>query len=742
MATASLSPPTGADRAPEAQDGGELLLLSRQSASSFRTELVVPSMHCGGCMRKVETSLANLPGVTKARANLSTKRVVVEWSRHGTPPALTETLEKIGFPAHVAEIPDKAHDGELRAMLRALAVAAFASSNIMLLSFAVWSGADPWTRQLFHLISGLIALPTVLYSGQVFYRSAWSALKHGRTNMDVPISIGVTLTFVLSVYETAMYGAHAYFDASVSLLFFLLIGRTLDHMMRARARSAVAGIARLAARGAYLIEPDGWHRYVPLAEVRPGMRLALAAGQRVPVDARIVAGRSEIDCSLTSGESVPVAADVGRELQAGVLNLSAPLEIVALRGSNESFLAEMTRLMETAESGRSGYRRIADRASALYAPVVHVAAFLTFLGWLAAGTGLHHAATTAIAVLIVTCPCALGLAVPMVQVVAAGRLFRGGILIKDGSALERLAEIDTVVFDKTGTLTRGEPELLPQKDESGETDGKLLALAAGIARHSTHPYSRAIAAACPDAAAVPVGQIREVAGHGVEAQVEGAVYRLGRPDWAAPVDTVPDGVSVVLGRDGRLVRTFRFEDRLRGGAGACIAELKARGLRVEMLSGDRQDAVAEVAGRLGIPSTAEATPAGKVQRLETLRREGRRVLMVGDGLNDAAALAAAHVSFAPASASDIGRTAADLIFLHESLMAIADAHRIARTSAALVRQNFLLSIAYNLLAVPIAIFGLLTPLLASVAMSSSSLIVVANALRLSGGRTGRGTPHG
>ncbi len=469
MATASLSPPTGADRAPEAQDGGELLLLSRQSASSFRTELVVPSMHCGGCMRKVETSLANLPGVTKARANLSTKRVVVEWSRHGQPPALTETLEKIGFPAHVAEIPDKAHDGELRAMLRALAVAAFASSNIMLLSFAVWSGADPWTRQLFHLISGLIALPTVLYSGQVFYRSAWSALKHGRTNMDVPISIGVTLTFVLSVYETAMYGAHAYFDAAVSLLFFLLIGRTLDHMMRARARSAVAGIARLAARGAYLIEPDGWHRYVPLAEVRPGMRLALAAGQRVPVDARIVAGRSEIDCSLTSGESIPVAADVGQELQAGVLNLSAPLEIVALRGSNESFLAEMTRLMETAETGRSGYRRIADRASALYAPVVHVAAFLTFLGWLAAGTGLHHAATTAIAVLIVTCPCALGLAVPMVQVVAAGRLFRGGILIKDGSALERLAEIDTVVFDKTGTLTRGEPELLPQKDESGET---------------------------------------------------------------------------------------------------------------------------------------------------------------------------------------------------------------------------------------------------------------------------------
>lgn len=728
-----------AERGTQAETSELLLLSRRQSDSSFKTELIVPSMHCGGCMRKVETSLARLPGVINARANLSTKRVVIEWSPQGEAPALTETLEAMGFPAHAAEIPEEEHDAELRTVLRALAVAAFASSNIMLLSFAVWFGADPQTRQLFHLISGLIALPTVLYSGQVFFRSAWAALRHGRTNMDVPISIGVTLTFVLSVYETAVQGAHAYFDAAVSLLFFLLIGRTLDHMMRARARSAVSGIARLASRGGYVIESDGQQRYYPLTDILPGMRLSLAAGQRVPVDATIVAGASEIDCSLTSGESIPVPAGVGHELQAGTLNLAAPIEIVALRRSDESFLAEMTRMMEAAESGRSVYKRIADRASSLYAPVVHAAAFATFLGWLAAGASLHHAATTGIAVLIVTCPCALGLAVPMVQVVAAGRLFRGGVLIKDGGALERLSEIDMVVFDKTGTLTRGQPELLPQDDEN---DGNAVALAAGIARHSGHPYSRAIAAAYPDAGPVSAALVAEVPGYGVEAKIGGALYRLGRPEWAAPCVAIPESAGVVFSRDGALVTTFRFEDRLRSDAEDCVRLLKARGLQVEMLSGDRHKAVAGVAERLDIPFIAEATPAGKVQRLDALRSEGHRVLMVGDGLNDAAAMAAAHVSFAPGSASDIGRTAADLIFLHESLLAVSRAHRISRDSAALTRQNFALSIAYNAVAVPIAVLGFLTPLLASVAMSSSSVIVVANALRLNRRRYGKGRLDG
>ncbi|MDO1583387.1 heavy metal translocating P-type ATPase [Rhizobium oryzicola] len=697
--------------------------------SGLRAELVVPSMHCGACMRRVEKALHALPGVTAARANLSTKRVIVEWSDREVTPAMIETLDRIGFPAHAAELPDRQHDADLKALLRALAVAAFASSNIMLLSFAVWFGADPSTRQYFHLLSGLIALPTVLYSGQVFYRSAWAALRHGRTNMDVPISIGVTLTFGLSLWETALHGRHAYFDAAVSLIFFLLIGRTLDHMMRARARSAVSGIARLASPSATVIETDGRRSDLPLGKVMPGMKLAVAAGQRVPVDACVIEGTSDVDCALVSGESTPIAVSAGQQLQAGVLNLGAPLVLLALRPSSQSFLAEMTRMMEAAESGRGLYRRIADRASALYAPVVHAAAALTLVGWLAIGSDLHQALTTAIAVLIITCPCALGLAVPMVQVVAAGRLFRSGILIKDGSGLERLAEIDTVVFDKTGTLTTGMPELLLY--EKGTQDHEAnLPLAAGIAAHSNHPYSRAIAASCPRPLAVATECVTEQAGYGLEALIDGAIFRLGRPGWAAPAHAAGSDASVILSRNAEPLESFHFRDRLRPGAEQAIEDLKARGLSVEMLSGDRKSAVADLAARLGIVYHAEATPANKVQRLEELKREGHRVLMVGDGLNDAAALASAHVSMAPASASDVGRTAADLIFLQESLAAIPLAHRIAIRSAQLIRQNFALSIAYNLVAVPVAVGGFLTPLLAAIAMSSSSIIVVLNALRL------------
>lgn len=713
----------------------DLTFVSRRVSgpgSRHRTELVVSSMRCGACMRRVETALVALPGVTEARANLSTKRVTVEWAGADHPPALIEALDRIGFPAHAAELSDGKHDAEFGTLLRALAVAAFASSNIMLLSFAVWSGADPETRQYFHLLSGLIALPVVVYSGKVFYRSAWAALRHGRTNMDVPISIGVVLTFALSLWETAWHGPHAYFDAAVSLLFFLLIGRTLDHMMRARARSAVSGIARLASPSATVIGPDGSRRALALSEVMPGMVLAVSVGQRVPVDARVIEGTSDVDRALVTGESAPVTVSVGDELQAGILNLAAPLTLQALRPSSRSFLAEMTRMMEVAEQGRGPYRRIADRAAALYAPVVHAAAALTLVGWLALGADLYRALSTAIAVLIITCPCALGLAVPMVQVVAAGRLFRSGILVKDGSALERLRDIDTVVFDKTGTLTTGVPELV-WSQAARQDEESALPIAAGIAAHSSHPYSRAIAAACPQPVRVSAECLIEQAGYGLEARIDGTVFRLGRPGWATPLRPIASDVNVMLSRNGQPLVAFRFRDRLREEAEDAIADLKARGLAVELLSGDRTSAVADLASRLGLAFQAEATPAAKVRRLDELKRQGRTVLMVGDGLNDAAALASAHVSIAPASASDVGRTAADLIFLHESLAAIPFAHRIAVRSGGLIRQNFVLSLAYNAIAVPVAVAGLLTPLVAAAAMSSSSLIVVLNALRLATG---------
>ncbi len=731
----------GADIAPGGDAGSraeEVRLLSRDVGGGIRqTDLSVPAMHCGACIHAVETALTALPGVESARVNLSSKRATVRWRDGAEPPPFVATLRDIGYEAHLYDPGAEPKDTTFTELVRALAVAGFAASNIMLLSVSVWAGADPATRDLFHGLSALIALPALAYSGRVFFRSAWSALRHGRTNMDVPISIGVSMAFGLSVYETLHHGAHAYFDASVTLLFFLLIGRTLDHLMRERARTAVKGLARLAARGALVAQPDGSNAYLPVGDIRIGMTVLLAAGERVPVDGRVASGRSDIDRSLVSGESEPVPVAAGALLQAGTLNLTGPLTLTATATARDSFLAEMMRLMESAEAGRSAYRRIADRASRLYAPVVHATAFLTMIGWLAATGDLHRAVTVAIAVLIITCPCALGLAVPMVQVMAARRLFEQGMLLKDGGALERLAEIDTVVFDKTGTLTLGQPRLVRPET----IDPEALRIAAAMATHSRHPYSRALAAAGgAGLPALDAGAVSEQPGAGLEARIGAHVYRLGRASWALtqPDDGDAGAANVVLARDGAPLAGFAFEDGLRDGARATILELTDAGFAIEVLSGDRDEAVRRIADDLGARYVAGVTPAGKVARVSAIEASGHRVLMVGDGLNDAPALAAAHASMAPASAADVGRNAADLVFLHQSLRAVPDAIGIARNAARLVQQNLALAVGYNVIAVPIAVAGYVTPLIAAVAMSSSSIIVIANALRLRGVKRSRG----
>jgi len=720
----------GAEYASEA--GGpsaeEILLASQAAGEGLRrTDLSIPDMHCGGCLQKVETALRGLDGVAEARANLSARRASVTW-RGKNPPPMISALGRVGYAAHLYDRSTERDDPALSRLLRALAVAGFAASNIMLLSVSVWSGADAATRDLFHWISALIALPALAYSGQVFFRSAWRALSHGQTNMDVPISIGVLLAFGMSLYETIQHGPHAYFDAAVSLLFFLLIGRTLDHLMRERARQAVGGLARLAARGALVQQADGSQIYLPVDEIEPGMTILIAAGERVPVDSRVIKGRSELDRSLVSGESAPQPATEGTALQAGILNLTGPLTIVATAAAKDSFLAEMIAMMEAAETGRSAYRRMADRAARLYAPVVHVTAFLTFLGWMIATGDAHRAVTIAIAVLIITCPCALGLAVPMVHVVAAQRLFQLGIMIKDGGALERLAGIDTVVFDKTGTLTTGRPKLTVE----GSADRETLAFAASIAAHSRHPYSLALAALDEGKPPVALEEVAEHPGAGLEARSAGSVYRLGRPDWTAGGQA--SNHAVVLSKDGLRLAAFHLSDHPRSGARNAVAELRQSGLRLEILSGDsapRVDALADELG--GLPATSGARPADKVLHIDRLRSAGHKILMVGDGLNDAPALRAADVSMAPSSAADIGRSAADLVFLRDSLLAVPQAISIAKAAARLVRQNFALAIAYNLIAIPIAVLGQVTPLVAAIAMSGSSVIVVANALRLTYG---------
>ena len=711
----------------------ELLLASRAIGTDLRqTDLSVPGISCGGCIRKIETALAALPGVARARVNLSTKRVAVDWRGDAGPPPLGETLARLGYEVHLHEARAEAKDPELGRLIRALAVAGFASMNIMGLSVSVWSGAAGETRDLFHWLSAAIALPTLAYSGRVFFQSAWRAVRHGRTNMDVPISIGVLLAFAMSLYDTIHHQPHAYFDAAVSLLFFLLIGRTLDHVMREKARTAVKGLGRLAAYGATVVTPDGARAYLPTAELEPGMTILLRAGDRVPVDAVVLEGASDIDAALATGESVPEPVMPGGRLRAGTLNLTGALTIRATAAAQDSFLAEMMRLMAAAEGGRSQYRRIADRAARLYAPVVHSAALLSFVGWMLATDDWHRALTIAVAVLIITCPCALGLAVPMVQVVAARTLFEHGVMVKDGSAMERLVEIDTIVFDKTGTLTMGRPGL--RRDVA--IDEAHLAIAARIGAHSHHPYAQALAAVAAPAD-LAFDTIVERAGLGLEARIGEDVWRLGRREWALGEADGSGPGGTVLACNGRLAQAFAFEDELRPGAGAAVAALRHRGYALEIVSGDTPAAVAPVAATLAIEAArAGLLPVEKTAHLAALARGGRKALMVGDGLNDAPALVAAHVSIAPGSAADVGRQAADFVFLRSDLESVPFTIRVALAADRLIRQNFAFAALYNVVALPMAIAGHVTPLVAALAMSGSSIVVVANALRL-GLRSGR-----
>ena len=712
----------------------ELLLSSRQIQPGLRqTDLSVPGVHCGTCITAIEKALPARPDVERARVNLSTKRVSIVWKEEVSgvrtdPLELVQTIRgATGYEAHLFSSVEDAGDRLQRELIRAVAVSGFAAANIMLLSVSVWSGAEASTRDLFHWISAMIAAPALVYAGRFFYQSAWNAVRHGRTNMDVPIALAITLSYAVSLWETMHHGQHAWFDATVSLLFFLLIGRTLDHVMRDRARAAISGLARLSPRGAMVLAEDGAREYRPIEDIRPGDRLMIAAGERIPVDGGVESGRSDLDLSIVNGESAPTVAGPGDAVQGGILNLTGSLVIRATAAAKDSFLAEVISLMEAAEGGRARYRRIADRAAQLYSPAVHLLALGAFIAWGVFGGDWKQAMLISIAVLIITCPCALGLAVPVVQVVAAGRLFRNGVMVKDGSAMERLAEVDTVLFDKTGTLTLGRPRLV----NGVEVKRGYLALAAGLAAHSRHPLSQALYRSAPGGGE-RFAEVTELPGQGLEAVTDEGIYRLGNRRFACGGNAHPDELSeVVLSLGGKELQSFLFEDAVRSDGASAVAALAASGFSTGILSGDRAPVVKALARRLGISLwRAELSPRDKVDAVAELDRGGSKVLMVGDGINDAPALAAAHVSIAPATAADVGRQAADFVFMHESLNAVPLAIEVSRRAGRLIRQNFALAIGYNIIAVPIALAGYATPLIAAVAMSTSSIIVVVNALRL------------
>jgi Cu2+-exporting ATPase len=700
-----------------------------QEAEPARLLLSVPGAHCGACISTIERGLAQVPGVRSARMNLTLRRVSIEAESWVTAAQLIPEVGRLGYKAHELDagmLGATDTDAEGRDLLMRLAVAFFAMMNVMLLSVAVWSGAEDATRDLFHWISGAIALPTVAFSGRPFFRSAWASLRHLRANMDVPISLALVLASTVSLFETIHSGKHAYFDAVVMLTFFLLVGRYLDHRTRAAARSAARELAALEVPRALRVT-DGGEAVVAVADLSPGDIVRVLPGARVPADGIVEAGESEIDRSLLTGETLPAFAGPGAQLMAGEVNLTGPLTLRVTAAGKDSALHRMADLVAVAEAGRGRFRSISDRAVRFYTPFVHTTALLSFLGWYWHTADLRLSLNIAAAVLIITCPCALGLAVPAVLTTASGRLFRKGLLVKDGTALERLAEVDTVVFDKTGTLTMGRPEVTNLSSHPQRVQELALALAQG----SAHPLARALAEAGRAAGLRPasVEAIAEVPGHGIEGTFRGQRLRLGRADWVGARGGDATAAWLRLG-DGPAAQ-FTFADRPRAGAEELVAALRARGVGLHLLSGDAEAPVAALAGKLGIAEVRSGVlPEEKAAYVERLKAEGRKVLMVGDGLNDTAALAAAHVSISPASALDAARTASDVVLLGESLAPVADALDVAGRAVRLMWGNIVISNLYNLVAVPIAILGFATPLAAAIAMSTSSVTVTANALRL------------
>ncbi len=705
--------------------------IETQLGGKNRIYLMVEGMSCASCAWQIENELNAYDNV-KARINFSTRRLSLEWQ--GTLDRVYELLpqiQKLGFkflPFDIRQMQSKDMQ-EQRFLLKCMAIAGFAAGNIMLLSFALWftdpATMGPATRSLLHWLSALIALPTVIYSGQPFFHSAFRSLRDKRANMDVPISLAIILASAMSLFETINGGMHVYFDSAVMLVFLLLIGRYLDKKARGHARAAAQDLLHLM-QGTATVKIGDSSKLMLSHDLEPGMILMIAAGERIAADGIVIHGESQIDQSLITGETMPQSIGIDSQVFAGTINLAQPIMVRVTAAAENSLLSDIIKLMENAEQGQAKYVRLADRISGYYTPAVHILALASFAGWVVYGLAWQPALMIATTVLIITCPCALALAVPAVQVVASQKLFKQGMLLKSADALERLAKVNTIVFDKTGVLTRGQPDLINKNEIQDEN----FLLASSMAAQSKHPLSKALAAQGPKNI-LPL-QVKEIPGQGLEAEWNSQVMRLGKAEWCG-IAPILDGAAMELwfSRTGSAPVRFLFADQLRTDAANVVADLWKQGFRILLLSGDRKPVTEKIAQELNIKDYKSAlSPVEKSAIVQDLIDQGQTVLMIGDGLNDAPALAGASVSMSPSSAMDITQNAADIVFQGDRLEPVVDAVKIAHTTRRLVNQNFALSFLYNIVAIPVAVTGQVTPLLAATLMSASSILVVLNALRL------------
>ena len=703
----------------------------------------VPDMHCAGCIGRIETKLQGLDEVGYVRVNLTLKQVVIDTKDIAALDKIKDSITHLGFTPSLLDPSQQPDDHHLNRLLRRVAVAGFGMMNVMLLSIAVWTGAEESTRQFLHLISALFAVPCLIYASHPFFISAFKALRAHSLNMDVPIALAILLATLNSLYASLSGGEHAYFDAALALCFFLLVGRYLTQRLQVRAQSAAAQLAKLQMRQAVKITAHNKKEIeetIPATELKQGDIVLIRAGDIIPIDGVVTTGASETDRSLLTGESVPVAVHEGDAVFAGESNIAGVLRIKVTGQVQDSLLNAMIELAQKAEENRHHYTALADKAASYYAPLVHLAAFLTFIFWSVADAGFHFSINTAIAVLIITCPCALGLAVPAVVTNLSGRFLRRGLLLKSPTALERLAQIDEIVFDKTGTLTTGRfVAKLPSHMK--QTERACLSVLASL---SHHPYAKAIATSlCEERHEKPpitLDRITEVTGKGIKAYWHDKPIYLGHPQWVCEKAGFADSQirqsyqqtsMISFWIKGREPVFLPIEEELRDSMAEMIVKCKTQGYHVTLMTGDSQKAGEKLGQILGVDVTLCAmSPKDKAAYLEERQSDGAHVMMVGDGLNDTAAMSGASLSLAPSSALDATRAAADILVLDGSLEVVPDLLRLGRLAKRRMIENFVISGAYNLIFVPLAMSGIATPLWAAIAMSLSSVTVILNAYRL------------
>ncbi|WP_374106691.1 heavy metal translocating P-type ATPase [Kitasatospora aureofaciens] len=729
------------------------------------TDLAVGGMTCAACVGRVEKRLARIDGVT-AGVNLATGRARVLHPAGVSVAELVAAVERAGYTAELAPAgPATGPAGEEPDERRRLLVTALLSVPVLVLSMVPSLQFAAWQWVCFAL-----AVPVVTWGSAGFHRRAWQGLRHAAATMDTLVSLGVLASFGWSAYALLFGGAgevgmrmpfsltadgggaaHVYLEAAVGVPLFVLAGRLLEGRVRRRSGSALRALAELGAKEVCVRE-NGEERLLPVELLLPGQEFVVRPGERVATDGVVVEGGSALDLSLLTGESVPVEVGPGDRVAGATVNVGGALVVRATAVGADTQLARITALVADAQAGKARAQRLADAVAGVFVPCVLAVAVCVLGFWLGAGAAPQAAVTAAVAVLVVACPCALGLATPTALLAATGRGAELGVLVRGPEVLESLRRVDTVVLDKTGTLTTGRMELASVAVAEGLGEPDVLRLAGAVEHRSEHPIGRAVAAAARErcGALPPVGGFAATAGVGVSGTVEERAVRVVRPDGTA--GPLPPGLAgavaaagdagrtaVVVELDGRAAAVLAVGDTLRSGSWRALHRLRGMGLETVLLTGDGPGAARAVAHELGIERVhASASPERKAEVVAELKAAGRTTAVVGDGVNDAVALASADLGVALASGSDAAIGAAGLTLVRGGIEAVVDAVRLARRTLATIRANLLWAFGYNVVLVPLAAVGLLNPMLAAVAMSLSSLLVVGNSLRLRTWQPGRG----